>query len=109
MCRCSARNASDDLDDAVDTLHDAPACDCSGRDSVRAGDCGRGGAIRVVVGSGTSGAGETSSSRLVPRGGSRLVPTKPKPLLKEAAIDLTIMGAAQLFFRGRALHKRENV
>ena len=45
-------------------------------------------------------AGEPSSSRLVPvpRGG-RLVATKPKPLLKEAAIDLTIMGAAQLFFR----------
>jgi hypothetical protein len=60
---------------------------------------GRGGAIRVVVGSGTSGAGEPSSSRLVPRGGGRLVPTKPKPLLKEAAIDLSIMGAAQLFFR----------
>ena len=59
---------------------------------------GRGGSVRLVVGSGTSGAGETSSSRLVPRGG-RLVPTKPKPLLKEAAIDLSIMGAAQLFFR----------
>ena len=36
---------------------------------------------------------------LVPRGGGGLVPTKPKPLLKEAAVDLTIMGAAQLFFR----------
>ena len=41
---------------------------------------GRGGAIRVVVGSGTSGASEPS--RLVPRGGGGLVPTKPKPLLK---------------------------
>ena len=47
---------------------------------------GRGGAVRVVVGSGT-------------RGGGGLIPTKPKPLLKEAAIDLSIMGAAQLFFR----------
>jgi len=36
---------------------------------------------------------------LVPRAGGSLVPTKPKPLLKEAAIDLSIMGAAQLFFR----------
>ncbi|CAH0377711.1 unnamed protein product [Pelagomonas calceolata] len=51
---------------------------------------GRGGAIRIVVGSGTSS---------VPRGGGGLIPTKPKPLLKEAAIDLSIMGAAQLFFR----------
>ena len=49
---------------------------------------GRGGSVRLEVGSGTSS---------VPRGG--LVPTKPKPLLKEAAIDLSIMGAAQLFFR----------
>ena len=47
---------------------------------------GRGGAVRLVVGSGT-------------RGGGGLVPTKPKPLLKEAAVDLSIMGAAQLFFR----------
>ena len=47
---------------------------------------GRGGSVRLVVGSGT-------------RGGGGLVPTKPKPLLKEAAIDLSIMGAAQLFFR----------
>jgi hypothetical protein len=44
---------------------------------------GRGGSVRLVVGS----------------GGGGLVPTKPKPLLKEAAIDLSIMGAAQLFFR----------
>ena len=51
---------------------------------------GRGGSVRLVVGSGTSS---------VPRGGGGLVPTKPKPLLKEAAIDLSIMGAAQLFFR----------
>ena len=51
---------------------------------------GRGGSVRPVVGSGTSS---------VPRGGGGLVPTKPKPLLKEAAIDLSIMGAAQLFFR----------
>ena len=45
-------------------------------------------------------AGREPSSRLVPvpRCG-RLVATKPKPLLKEAAIDLSIMGAAQLFFR----------
>ena len=50
---------------------------------------GRGGSV-IVVGSGTSS---------VPRGGGGLIPTKPKPLLKEAAIDLTIMGAAQLFFR----------
>ena len=40
---------------------------------------GRGGSVRLVV---------------VPRGGGGLVPTKPKPLLKEAAIDLSIMGAA---------------
>ena len=46
----------------------------------------------------TRGASEPSSSRLAPRGG-RLIPTKPKPLLKEAAVDLTVMGAAQLFFR----------
>jgi hypothetical protein len=51
---------------------------------------GRGGSVRLVVGSGTSS---------VPRGGGGLLPTKPKPLLKEAAIDLSIMGAAQLFFR----------
>ena len=51
---------------------------------------GRGGSVQLVVGSGTSSA---------PRGGGGLVPTKPKPLLKEAAIDLSIMGAAQLFFR----------
>ena len=51
---------------------------------------GRGGSVRLVVGSGTSS---------VPRGGGGLIPTKPKPLLKEAAIDLSIMGAAQLFFR----------
>ena len=47
----------------------------------------------------TRGAGEPPSSRLVPRGGGRLMSTKPKPLHKEAAIDLSIMGAAQLFFR----------
>ena len=41
----------------------------------------------------------TARPSLVPRGGGGLVPTKPKPLLKEAAVDLTIMGAAQLFFR----------
>ena len=52
------------------------------------GTAGRGGSVRLVVGSGTSS---------VPRGG--LIATKPKPLLKEAAIDLSIMGAAQLFFR----------
>ena len=46
---------------------------------------GRGGAIRVVVGSGTSGASEPS--RLVPRGGGGLVPTKPKPLLKSVTAD----------------------
>ena len=55
----------------------------------RPATAGRGGSVRIVVGSGTSS---------VPRGGG-LVPTKPKPLLKEAAIDLSIMGAAQLFFR----------
>ena len=55
----------------------------------RPATAGRGGSVRIVVGSGTSS---------VPRGGG-LVPTKPKPLLKETAIDLTIMGAAQLFFR----------
>ena len=42
---------------------------------------GRGGSVRLVV------------------GGGGLIATKPKPLLKEAAIDLSIMGAAQLFFR----------
>lgn len=35
----------------------------------------------------------------VPRGGGGLKATKPKPLLREAAIDLSIAGAAHLFFR----------
>ena len=50
----------------------------------RPATAGRGGSVRLEV---------------VPRGGGGLIPTKPKPLLKEAAIDISIMGAAQLFFR----------
>ena len=47
----------------------------------------------------TAGRGGTVRLEVVPRGGGGLIPTKPKPLLKEAAIDISIMGAAQLFFR----------
>lgn len=50
----------------------------------RPANAGRGGSVRLEV---------------VPRGSGGLIATKPKPLLKEAAIDISIMGAAQLFFR----------